>query len=109
MLPLCLILYFQKEKEEKADIVEIAEDAPAAERPAPAPAPTLEIVQEQPHTPGTRKSTCKNFGRPASAYSDFYIWTLSQPGSVDTQYNVLTLRKLVNKLFRLSRTMDTYI
>ena len=58
-----------------------------APAPVPAPAPTLETVQEQPHTPGTRKST-ENFGRPASAYSDFYIWTLSQPGSVDTQYNV---------------------
>ena len=34
---------------------------------------------------------------------------LSQPGSVDTQYNVLTLQKLVNKLFRLFLTMDTHI
>ena len=66
-------------------MAEIAEDAPAAE--GPAPAPTLEIVQERPHTPGTRKST-KNFGRPASAYSDFYIRTLFQPGLADTQYNV---------------------
>ena len=54
------------------------EDAPAEEPapapvPAPAPAPTLETVQEQPHTPGTRKSTRKNFGKPASAYSDFYM------------------------------------
>ena len=39
------------------------------------------------HTPRTRKST-ENFGRPASAYSDFYIWTLFQPGLADTQYNV---------------------
>ena len=49
---------------------EIAEDAPAEE---PAPAPTLETVKERPHTPGTRKSTRKNFGKPASAYSDFYM------------------------------------
>ena len=41
------------------------------------------------HTPRARKST-ENFGRPASTYSDFYIWTLSQPGLADTQYNVLT-------------------
>ena len=42
--------------------------------PAPAPAPTLETVEEQqPYTPGSRKSTRKNFGRPASAYSDFYM------------------------------------
>ena len=52
---------------------EIAEDVPA---PAdiPAPAPTLETVEEQqPYTPGSRKSMRKNFGKPASAYSDFYM------------------------------------
>ena len=63
---------FSERKEENAEIAEIMEDAPA-EEPAPVPAPTLETVQEQPHTPGTRKSTCKNFGKPASAYSDFYM------------------------------------
>ena len=54
---------------------EIAEDIPApADVPAPAPAPTLETVKEQqPYTPGSRKSTRKNFGRPASAHSDFYM------------------------------------
>ena len=46
---------------------EIAEDAPA-------PAPTLETVDEQqPYTPGSRKSTRKNLGRPASTFSDFYM------------------------------------
>ena len=85
MLLLCLILYFSERKEENADIAEIAEDAPAAE--GPAPAPTLETVRKRPHTPRTRKST-KNFGKPASAHSDFYIQTLSRPGSVDTQYKV---------------------
>ena len=54
--------------ERKEENTEIAEDAPAEE-----PAPTLETVQERPHTPGTRKSTRKNFGKPASAYSDFYM------------------------------------
>ena len=51
---------------------EIAADVPA---PAdiPAPAPTLETVKEQSHTPGSRKSTRKNLGRPASSYSDFYM------------------------------------
>ena len=52
---------------------EIAEDVPA---PAdiPAPAPTLETVEEQqPYTPGSRKSTRKNLGRPASTFSDFYM------------------------------------
>ena len=64
---------FSERKEENAEIVE---DAPAEEpapAPVPAPAPTLETVQERPHTPGTRKSTRKNFGKPASAYSDFYM------------------------------------
>ena len=55
---------------------EIAEDVPAptpAHIPAPTPADTLETVEGQPYTPGSRKSTKKNFGRPASAYSDFYM------------------------------------
>ena len=63
---------FSERKEENAEIAEIVEDAPA-EEPAPAPALTLETVQERPHTPGTRKSTHKKFGKPASAYSDFYM------------------------------------
>ena len=58
--------------ERKEENTEITEDVPA-EEPAPAPAPTLETVQERPHTPGTKKSTRKNFGKPASAYSDFYM------------------------------------
>ena len=67
---------FSEGKEENAEIAEIVEDAPAEEPapvPTPAPAPTLETVPERPHTPGTRKSTHKNLGRPASAYSDFYM------------------------------------
>ena len=55
---------------------EITEDIPppAEDVPAPAPAPTLETVEEpQPYTPGSRKSMRKNFGNPASAYSDFYM------------------------------------
>ena len=51
---------------------EIAEDIPAPAEDAPAP--TLETVEErQPYTPGSRKSMRKNFGKPASAYSDFYM------------------------------------
>ena len=51
---------------------EIAEDVPA---PAdiPAPSDTLETVEEQPYTPGSRKSMRKNLGRPASTFSDFYM------------------------------------
>ena len=57
---------FSEGKEENADIAE-------APTPAPATASTLETVEERPHTPGSRKSTRKNFVRPASAYSDFYM------------------------------------
>ena len=56
---------------EDAEIAEIVEDAPAeGPVPAPAPAATLEIVHEQPHSKNKGKST-ENFGRPASTYSDF--------------------------------------
>ena len=37
---------------------------------------TLEIPEEQErgtYTPGSRKSTRKNFGKPASSFSDFYM------------------------------------
>ena len=57
--------------EGKEEIAEITEDAPAEDEPTPAP--TLETVKERPHTPGKRKSTRKNFGKPASTYSDFYM------------------------------------
>ena len=50
------------ESEEREEITEV-----------PAPAPTLETVEEQSHTPGSRKSMRKNLGRPASSYSDFYM------------------------------------
>ena len=52
---------------------EITEDIPAP-TDVPAPAPTLETVEgQQPYTPGSRKSMRKNFGKPASAYSNFYM------------------------------------
>ena len=50
------------ESEEREEIAEV-----------PAPAPTLETVEEQSHTPGLKKSMRKNLGRPASSYSDFYM------------------------------------
>ena len=53
-----------EEREEIAETVDV---------PAPAPTPALERVEEQLHTPGSRKSMRKNLGRPASSYSDFYI------------------------------------
>ena len=37
-------------------------------------APALEMADEQStYTPGSRKSTRKNFGKPASSFSDFYM------------------------------------
>ena len=93
----------KEENVEDAEIAEIVEDAaegpapaPTAEGPVPAPAPapaaTLEIVHERPHSKSKEKSM-ENFGRPASTYSDFYIWRLFQPGLADTRYNVLTFCK----------------
>ena len=62
---------FDFKSEEREQITEIA-GVPAF-TPAPTPAPTLERVKEQSHTPGSRKSMRKNFGRPASSFSDFYM------------------------------------
>ena len=64
------ILSELEEREEIAEDVPAPADIPA---PAPTPAPTLETVEEQPYTPGSRKSTRKNLGRPASTFSDFYM------------------------------------
>ena len=55
------------ESEEREGIAE------TADVPASTPAPALERVEEQSHTPGSRKSMRKNLGRPASSYSDFYM------------------------------------
>ena len=41
---------------------------------ADVPAPALERIEKQSsHTPRSRKSTRKNFGKPASSFSDFYM------------------------------------
>ena len=78
---------------ENAETAETAEGPASAPSPVSAPTATLEIVHEQPHTPGTARKSTYNFGIPASANSDFYIRTLFQPALADTQYNVLTLCK----------------
>ena len=58
---------FDFESEEREEIT----DVPS---PAPTPAPALERIKEQStHTPESRKSTRKNFGKPASSFSDFYM------------------------------------
>ena len=35
--------------------------------------PDAQNAQHTPHAPGTRKSTCENFGKPAKSFSDFYL------------------------------------
>ena len=62
---------FDFESEEREENTEIA-DVPAP-TPAHTPAPALERFEEQFHTPGSRKSMRKNFGRQASSFSDFYM------------------------------------
>ena len=60
---------FDFKSEEREEITDVP--APA---PTPTPAPALQRIEEQStHTPGSRKSTRKNFGKPASPFSDFYI------------------------------------
>ena len=59
-----------KEREENTADVHAPADIPA---PAPGPADILETVEEQPYTPGSRKSMRKNLGRPANTFSDFYM------------------------------------
>ena len=61
---------FDFESEEREEIA----DVPA---PALTPAPALERIEEQStHTPGSRKSTGKNFGKPASS---LVIFTYKHP------------------------------
>ena len=61
---------FDFKSEERDEIAEIA-DGPA---PAHIPAPVLERIEEQnTHTPGSKRSMRKNFGKPASSFSDFYM------------------------------------
>ena len=56
---------FDSKAEEREEIT----DVPA---PALTPSPALERTEQQStHTPGSRKSTRKNFGKPASSFSDF--------------------------------------
>ena len=52
---------FDSKTEEREEITDI-------------PATALERTEEQStHIPGSRKSTRKNFGKPASSFSDFYM------------------------------------
>ena len=64
---------FDFKSEEREEITEIANVPAVTPAPTPAPAPALQRVEEQSHTPGSRKSMRKNFGKPASSFSDFYM------------------------------------
>ena len=56
---------FDSKSEDKEEITEpLCTDGPA---------PALDIPEEQERAPGSRKSTRKNFGKPASSFSDFYM------------------------------------
>ena len=49
-------------------------DSKSEEREENADTPALEMTEEPgTYTPGSRKSTRKNFGRPGSSFSDFYM------------------------------------
>ena len=61
---------FDFESEEREEIADVPALTPA---PTPAPVHALERAKEQSHTPGSRKSMRKKFGRPASLFSDFYM------------------------------------
>ena len=64
---------FDFESEEREEITEMADVPAPTPTHTPASAPALERVEEQSHTPGSRKSMRKNLGRPASSFSDFYM------------------------------------
>ena len=69
---------FDSKSEEREEITEIADVPTFTPAHTPASAPALERVKEQSHTPGSRKSTRKNFGRPASSsYIYIYIYIYS--------------------------------
>ena len=52
---------FDSKSEEREEITDVS-------------APALEMAEELgTYTPGSRKSTRKNFGKPASSFSDFYM------------------------------------
>ena len=58
---------FDSKSEEREEIADVS-------TPALAPAPTLEMTEEPgTYTPGSWMSTRKNFGKPVSSFSDFYM------------------------------------
>ena len=103
ILPLCLILYFQKERRKMQKLWKMHLQKNLHLHPHWRQSKSDHTLQEQ----GSQHA--RTLGNQPVHIATFTCETLSRPGSVDTQYNVLTLRKLVNKLFRLFCTMDTHI
>ena len=54
---------FYSKSEEREEIADVSTPAPALER----------TEEQSTHTPGSRSSTRKNFGKPVSSFSDFYM------------------------------------
>ena len=67
------LVHLTKSDTASASIFSESEEREEIAADIPGPAPTLERVEEQSHTPGSRKSTRKNLGRLASTFSDFYM------------------------------------
>ena len=65
-------------------------DSKSEDREEITDAPALEMAEEQgTYTPGSRKSTRKNFGKPASSFNDFTCKDTRTSGSVDYQFKIL--------------------
>ena len=103
ILPLCLILYFQKERRKTQKLWKMHLQKNLHLHSHWRQSKSDHTLQEQ----GSQHA--RTLGNEPVHIVTFTCEMLSQPGSVDTQYNVLTLQKLVNKLFRLFCTMDTHI
>ena len=67
------LIHLTKSDTASASLISESEEREEITETADVTAPALEKVEEQSHTPGSRKSTRKNLGRPASSFSDFYM------------------------------------
>ena len=67
------LVYLTKSDTASASLISESEERKEITKTADVPAPALERVEEQSHTPVSIKSMRKSLGRPASSYSDFYM------------------------------------
>ena len=92
----CAAFDFSEDREETADSLCTAEAA----------LETLETNgQNTPCTPGSCKSTRKNFGKPAKSFSDFTCKDTSAPGSVDYQLIILSFKLFIYIKAKLVQNM----